>query len=189
MGLGAQIPVVTSPEGLVRTAPAGRPAVLLAVAQAVADHSDLRALLRNLAEALREHIQLDYLSFSLIDPATGVAQLQFLETFDQARAPAAADTPTQLPAGESPTAVVWDTQRPLWLPVNGEDAGRFPTLSAALRRQGVWAQSFVPLTTPRRRLGAMAFTSYQPVIPAAGDLDFLAQIGRLVALSVEATLF
>jgi formate hydrogenlyase transcriptional activator len=174
--------------GLVRTAPAGRSAVLLTVAQAVAAHSDLHALLHNLADALRDHLQIDYLSFSLIDPVAQVAQLQFLQPVGPARAPDPADTPTRLPARESPTAVVWESQKPLWLAVSGAQNDQFPTLCTALRRQGVQAACFVPLTTPRRRLGAMAFTSYRVAVPADQDIDFLAQIGRLVALAVEATL-
>src|SRR5215470_2557569 len=146
--------------GLVSTPPSGQPAVLLAVAQAVAAHSDLAALLRHLAGALREHVRVDYLSFSLVDPATRVAQLQLLEPVGAARAPDPADTPTELPASESPTMVVWDSQKPFWLSVE-RAGGQFPTLTAALRRQGVRAAGFVPLTTPRRRLGAMAFTSYR----------------------------
>ena len=52
-------PVPPPPEppalpGLVSTPPSGQPAVLLAVAQAVAAHSDLAALLRHLAGALRD---------------------------------------------------------------------------------------------------------------------------------------
>src|SRR5262245_53876359 len=100
--------------GLVATAPAGRPAVLLAVAQAVAAHSDLEVLLRNLADALHDHIRLDYLSFSLVDAEGRSAQLQFLAPVGGARAPDPADTPTKLPAGESPTATVFQTQKPLW---------------------------------------------------------------------------
>jgi formate hydrogenlyase transcriptional activator len=176
------------PPGVVMTPPEGRPAVLLAVAQAVAAHSDLAALLRNLADALRDHVRVDYLSFSLFDPAAHTVQLQFLEPVGPARAPDPADTPTRLPAHESPTAVVWESQQPLCLMVGPADDARFPTLLAALRRQGVRAACFVPLTTPRRRLGAMAFTSYQPVASTEDDLGFLAQIGRLVALAVEATL-
>src|SRR5262249_53536267 len=98
-----------------------------------------------------------------------------------------ADTPTQLPSGESPTAIVWESQEPLWLDV-ASAGGRLPTLTAALRRQGVKTVCFVPLTTPRRRLGAMAFTSYRPLVPIPEDIDFLAEIGRVVALAVEATL-
>ncbi|HXG12629.1 MAG TPA: sigma 54-interacting transcriptional regulator [Gemmataceae bacterium] len=167
--------------------PAERSAVLLAVAQAVAAHSDLAALLRDLAHALCDHVRLDYLSFSLVDPTTRVAELQLLQPVGLARAPDPADTPTQLPAHESPTALVWDTQQPLWLTI-GEADRRFPTLAAALRRQGVRVVCFVPLSTPRRRLGAMAFTSYQDVCRTDDDLDFLSQISRLVALAVEAAL-
>src|SRR5262249_36541124 len=119
MDLGPQRADAAAPQGLVSTAPAGRSAVLLTVAQAVAAHSDLAALLRDLAGALRDHVRADYLSFSLVDTATRVAQLQFLEPVSPARAPDPADTPTQLPANESPTALVWDTQKPLWLAVGG----------------------------------------------------------------------
>src|SRR5262245_48322718 len=115
MGPETQALDQTPPSGLVTTAPDGRPAVLLAVAQAVAAPSDPGALLRNLADAPKDHVRLDYLSFSLVDAATHTAQLQFLEPVGGARAPDPADTPTQLPAGESPTAFVWDTQKPLWL--------------------------------------------------------------------------
>jgi formate hydrogenlyase transcriptional activator len=156
------------------------------VAQAVAAHPDLRALLRNLAVPLGVHVRFDYHCFSLVYRAARVAQLQLLEPVGAARAPDPADTPTELPAGESPSAVVWDTQCPLWLAL--DDGGRFPTLTAALRRQGVYGVCFVPLTTPRRLLGAMAFTSYRAVVPVEGDVNFLAEVGRLVALAVEATL-
>jgi formate hydrogenlyase transcriptional activator len=48
------------------TAPVGeRPEVLLAVAQAVANHTDLGALLRDLAAALRGYLPAGYLSFAL----------------------------------------------------------------------------------------------------------------------------
>jgi formate hydrogenlyase transcriptional activator len=172
---------------IVATPPAGRPTVLLAVAHAVVVHSDPRSLLRDLAAALTDHLRVDYLSFALLDPAGGSARLQLLQPVGPARAPDPIDTPTELPSGESPTAHVWESQAPLWLAVDGPDS-RFPVLTAALRRQGVRAVCFVPLTTPRRQLGAMAFTSYRPLAPVATDIDFLQEIGRLVALAVEATL-
>jgi formate hydrogenlyase transcriptional activator len=172
---------------LVGTPAADRPAILLAVAQAVAAHADVRDLFRNLASALQPHLCVDYLSFSLVDPSTRTAQFQFLQTIGTARPPDPADTPVQLPASESPTATVWETQAPFWLTITGSDT-RYPTLSAALHRQRVRGAGFVPLTTVRRRLGAMAFSTYREVLLREGDLDFLAQIGRLVALAVEATL-
>jgi formate hydrogenlyase transcriptional activator len=161
--------------------------VLVTVAHAVVVHPDPASLLRDLAAALRDHLRIEYLSFALLDPAAGQTRLQLLQPIDPTRAPDPADTPTQLPAGESPTAVIVETQQPIWLSV---DAGgdRFPTLTAALRRQGVHTVCFVPLTTPRRKLGAMAFTSYRPLTALPEDVEFLVEVGRLVGLAVEATL-
>src|SRR5262245_32550910 len=177
---------VTPAPGLVRSPVAERPGVLLSVAQAVAAHADLGALLRDLAAALGQHLPAGYLSFALIDPDTHSGRLQFLEPVGGAEKPKPADTPTELPAAESPTARVWETQQPLWL--DAGDSSRFPVLRAAYARQGVHAACFVPLTTPRRKLGAMGFTSYSPVTPAPGDVEFAVQVGRLVALAVEGAL-
>lgn len=164
-----------------------RPTVLLAVAHAVVVHPDPESLLRDLAATLRDHLRVDYLSFSLLDSNVQSARLQFLQPVDPSRAPNPADTPAQLPSGESPTAVVYESQQPFWLSVDGKDP-RFPTLTAALRRQGVRTVCFVPLTTSRRRLGAMAFTSYRSLAPSAEDTEFLSGVGRLVALAVEAAM-
>jgi formate hydrogenlyase transcriptional activator len=174
--------------GLVTSPVAERPGALLCVAQAVAAHTELGALLRDLAAALGAHLPAGYLSFALLDPPSHSAKLQFLEPLGGAAPPRPADTPTELPAAESPTARVWDTQEPLWLDAGVRSDGRFAVLRAAFAKQGVRAACFVPLTTPRRKLGAMGFTSYAPVAQAPGDVDFAMQVGRLVALAVEGAL-
>src|SRR5437867_6287664 len=116
--------------GLVKSPVAERTSVLLSVAQAVAAHADLGALLRDLAAALGEHLPPGYLSFALLDPPSHSAKLQFLEPLGGAAPPRPADTPTELPATESPTARVWDTQEPLWLDAGARADGRFPVLRA-----------------------------------------------------------
>jgi formate hydrogenlyase transcriptional activator len=178
-------PTSDSP-GLVTAPVEERTEVLLAVAQAVAAHADLTVLLRDLAKALSGHIQPGYLSFALIDENHSSAKLQYLEPVGGAAPPNPADTPKELPAAESPTARVWDTQEPFWLDVEGDR--HFAVLRSAYAKQGVAAACFVPLTTPRRKLGAMGFTIYAPISPAPGDIDFAFQIGRMVALAVEGAL-
>jgi formate hydrogenlyase transcriptional activator len=177
----------SSAPGLLASPVGERPGVLLAVAQAIAAHTDLGALLRDLAAALHGHLPAGYLSFALIEPDHRSAKLQFLEPVGGVAPPDPADTPTELPAAESPTALVWKTQEPLWLDLDGGDA-RFPVLRAAYKRQGVRAACFVPLTTPRRQLGAMGFTCFSPVAPVREDIEFAALVGRLVALAVESAL-
>src|SRR5262245_61400101 len=78
---------VHGPPGLVRSPIDARPAVLLSVAQAVAAHADLGALLRDLAVALGGHLPLGYLSFALLDPEARSARLQFLEPIGGVPAP------------------------------------------------------------------------------------------------------
>jgi formate hydrogenlyase transcriptional activator len=173
--------------GLVRSRLPERTGVLLSVAQAVTAHTDLAALLRDLAAALGEHLPSGYVSFSLLEPDSRTAKLQFLEPIGGVAPPRRADTPTELPAAESPTAFVWKTQKPLWLDANDRD-GRFPVLRAAYAKQGVRTSCFVPLTTPRRKLGAMGFNSFSALAPTPEDIDFVVQIGRLVALAVESAM-
>jgi formate hydrogenlyase transcriptional activator len=173
---------------LVTSSVTERPGALLSVAQAVAAHADLGALLRDLAAALSTHLPAGYLSFALLDPPSHSAKLQFLEPLSGAAPPRPADTPTELPAAESPTAHVWDSQEPLWLDAGARPDGRFSVLRAAYTKQGVRSACFVPLTTPRRKLGAMGFSSYASVTPVPGDVDFAVQVGRLVALAVEGAL-
>ena len=50
---------------------------------------------------------------------------------------------------------------------------------------GVQSYCWLPLTTARRRLGALVFTSKQPSTYEAADLPFLQQIANQVAVAVE----
>lgn len=184
---GVTLPGVT-PLGIVAASPDERPGVLLSVAQAVAAHAELPALLRDLATALEPHLRVGYFSFALVNPETHFSRLQLLQPLGGHAAPAAADTPSELPAGESPAAYIFEHQKPHWLDVAGAPPDHFPVLRAALTRQGVHATCFVPLTTPNRKLGAMGFASYDPVCPIESDIGFMDQIGRLVALAVEGAL-
>src|SRR5215470_11526266 len=111
--------------GLVTSQVAERPGALLSVAQAVAAHADLGALLRDLAAALSDHLPAGYISFALINPHSHSAKLQFLEPLGGTAPPKPADTPTELPASESPTAHVSDSQEPLWLDAGARPDGRF----------------------------------------------------------------
>ena len=175
-------------DGLVTAPAADRASVLLSVAQAVAAHAELPTLLEHLARALEPHLRVGYFSFALVDPETHSARLQTLRPLGGGAVPAVADTPAELPAGESPAAYVSERQEPFWLTVAGPGGEDFPVLRAAFARQGVHAACFVPLTTPRKKLGAMGFVSYEPVVPSDADIDFTLHIGRLVALAVEGAL-
>ena len=50
---------------------------------------------------------------------------------------------------------------------------------------GVQSYCFVPLTTARRRLGTLVFTSKQPSAYDAVNIDFLQHVANQVAVAVE----
>jgi len=83
----SSIPPSARASGLFASSVGDQPEVMLVVAQAVAAHTDLAALLRDLARALEGHVPSGYLSFALIEPDRRSAKLQFLQPVSGAAAP------------------------------------------------------------------------------------------------------
>src|SRR5207249_5043004 len=50
---------------------------------------------------------------------------------------------------------------------------------------GIVSFCSLPLTTARRRIGALSFGSREPVTYTAADVDFLSEVAKLVALAVD----
>jgi len=79
---------------------------------------------------------------------------------------------------------VWQTQQPLILASESEIA-QWPGLFEQARPYGVQSICFLPLTTARRRLGALTFSSKQPSAYDSADVRFLQHIANQVAVAVE----
>ena len=76
------------------------------------------------------------------------------------------------------------TQKPLILSTQAE-AARWPSYLERVKPFGVHSLCGLPLTTARRRLGALVFGSRQAGAYDAADLDFLQQVANQVAVAVE----
>src|SRR5262249_39184867 len=83
---------------------------LLAVAEAIISHGDLRAFFHDLPNRLRKVVQFDYLILVLHDAATNTMRRHILETCDPAPLP---DSPDSLPVDDGPAGIVWRTQMPM----------------------------------------------------------------------------
>ncbi|HKB37261.1 MAG TPA: sigma 54-interacting transcriptional regulator [Gemmataceae bacterium] len=154
---------------------------LLAVAEAIISHRDLHALFHDLAGRLQQVARFDYLILVLHVAAHNAMRLHVLETSE----PTAPPPGLLIPIEESPSGLVWQTQQPLIIP-NVAEANRWPRLREQLfRPHGVTSLCFVPLTTARQRLGALAFASKQPAAYASADVDFLQLVANQVAVAVE----
>ena len=153
---------------------------LFAVSDAIALHRDLPALFHELARRLALVVQFDALSVVLHDVATNVMRLHVLEMSEPLPSP----FELILSPDDDPAGLVWQTQQPL-ITSTVADLDRWPKLLERVRKYGVQSYCWLPLTTARRRLGALVFTSKQPGTYDAADLEFLQHVVKQVAVAVE----
>jgi formate hydrogenlyase transcriptional activator len=153
---------------------------LLAVAEAIVSHRDLYALFRDLTGRLQQVVRFDYLSLVLHDGASNMMRRHILETSD----PSPVEVRTALPVDEGPAGWVWQTQQPLIISNVAEET-RWPRFQELVKQQRVNSLCDLPLTTARRRLGALAFGSKQIAAYDTADVDFLQLVANQVAGAVE----
>ena len=89
-----------------------------------------------------------------------------------------------LPPEELPAGLVWQTQQPL-ITSRIEDFKRWPRLLEHVQSYGVQSSCWLPLTTARRRLGTLGFSSKQPSTYDTADVGFLQHVANQVAVAVE----
>ncbi len=153
---------------------------LLAVSEAIASCRDLPALFHELAGQLAAVVQFDALSLVLHDAATNTMRLHVLETEECVCSP----FEIVLRPEDDPAGLVWRTQQPL-VTSNVDELRRWPQLLERVEQYGVESCCWLPLTTARRRLGALVFTSKQPATYGGSDMPFLQLVANQVAVAVE----
>ena len=153
---------------------------LLAASEAIALHRDLPALFHGLADRLLPVVRFDYLSLVLYEATTHVMRLHVLEARDRLSSP----FEMVLDPKDDPAGLVWQTQQPL-ITSNVNELRRWPRLLERVQPYGVQSYCWLPLTTARRRLGALVFTSKQQAAYNASDFGFLQQVASQVAVAVE----
>ena len=172
----------------VKAAPVQGPSrsqALLQVAESIAHHRDLAGLFHDLAARLRNVAHFDYLNLMLHDPERQVMRLHLLETLREK--PTQFRVGQEAAAGSTPSWLVFETQNP-FVVSDVESERSFPALMETLRREGVRSFCVVPLTTAQRRLGTMGFGKLEAHHYDAGEVDFMQQVARQVAVAVDNTL-
>jgi len=153
---------------------------LLEVAEAIAQHRDLGELFHELAERLHRVVKFEYLNLILHDPARNVMRLHILES----EMPRKTRPGAEFPVGETPSGWVWETQQPFILD-DIDKAAPFTALVQTMRENGVKSACSLPLTTAQRRLGVMSFGRSTPHKHTEGEIAFLQQVARQVAVAVD----
>jgi len=168
-----------SPDGRLGTeADLRRYEALLQMADLVVRHHSLEELFSNLAQRLHTVIQFEVAGFCLHDPARNVLQLRVWEGGELVHAPA------ELPMEDTTAGWVWLNQQPLAF-ADVQPETRFLTCLNIVKEKGIRGFCELPLTTPRKRLGALSLGSFQPGVYGETDLRLLLRVAQLVAVAVE----
>jgi formate hydrogenlyase transcriptional activator len=144
-------------------------------------HLDVRGFLRDLATRLKTVVSFDFVKVIVYDPATDKMRVEVAE---------GDVTPGQdgaeLSVTNSASGWVWQHQEPLIIcDPNEVDEAKFPGLKEKLLRCDARGRCYLPLTTPRQRLGVLVFGSGRPGHYVGADLDQLRHIAAQVADAVD----
>ena len=89
-----------------------------------------------------------------------------------------------LPVEDDPAGLVWQTQQPL-ITSSVTELRRWPGFLERVQPYGVQSYCWLPLTTARRRLGTLVFTSKQPSAYDTADVGFLQLVANQVAVAID----
>ena len=153
---------------------------LLEVSESIAHHRDLGALFHDLAGRLHRVVQFDYLSLVLHDPEANVMRLHILETAH----PHQIQTGTELPLGETPSGLVFETQQPYFSSDITQET-RFPAFVERLSTESISAVAMLPLTTAQRRIGVLGFGRQVSHSYAVDEIEFMQRVACQVAVAVD----
>jgi formate hydrogenlyase transcriptional activator len=155
---------------------------LLEVSESIVSHTDLSELFQDLAQRLIPILGFDFLNLVLHDPERQMMRCHVLKTL--AGGGEGPKLEFSVSINEAPSGHVWQTQSPFVIPSLARES-RFPKVLHFLRGYGVKSYCLVPLSTTRRRLGAMGFGSVQEGAFGQADLTLLQGVATQVAIAVE----
>lgn len=153
---------------------------LLEVSESILVHHDLPELFRDLAQKLPRIITCSSIVMALHDPSRNVMRLHALET----HRPVSAAPELQYLVDDIPEGWVWQHQK-TFVCNDVEREDRFLKAMPMGRLSGTRSFCVVPLTTSRRRLGAMGVGTPEEHHYERGEIEFLQQVAKQVAVAVE----
>jgi formate hydrogenlyase transcriptional activator len=156
---------------------------LLDVSESITAHHSLAELFCDLTKELPRVTTYSSITLALHDPDRNLMRLHPLEGLW----PASAFPEKEFPIEDIPEGWVWQHQQP-FVCTNVEQETRFPKVLPKVWLTGIRSLYAVPLTTARRRLGAIGVWRTEARPYEGAELDFLHQVARQVAVAIENTL-
>src|SRR5271169_5889960 len=178
---GRNLSIVSQSDGLARgSSPADRYEALVEVSHSIASHPDLAGLFHDLLQRLRRAVRFDFLNLMLHDAATNMMRLNVLE----ATVPVTVPLSLALPLEDLPAGWAWQQQQPLLIR-DLEQEKRFAPAVRLYLESGLRSYYVLPLTTARRRAGAISFGSTVVDAFSESDQRLMRQAAEQVAVAVD----
>jgi len=151
---------------------------LLRTADLIVQRHGLPELLPELARCLHDVASFEVANLSLYDPERQAMRLHFWEGNELL------STSTEWPLEEVACSVALEKQEPVVWPDLRQEL-RFQRSVMLLRERGVRSYCALPLTSSRRRLGALGLGSSRINAYDESDVRFFRRVANLVALALE----
>jgi formate hydrogenlyase transcriptional activator len=152
---------------------------LLEVAESIAAHRQLSTLFPDLSRCLKRLVAFDFISLTLLDAANGMVRLHILESEHPVVGGIAA-----LPFDQTPTGAALQTREPVCVNDTSADL-RFPPIRELLLANGIRSYCSLPLFTAQRDIGGLQFGAFRQDAYSSGDVEFMRQVARQVAVAVD----
>ncbi|BCA54499.1 HyfR-type DNA-binding transcriptional activator [Nitrospira sp. KM1] len=157
-------------------------AALLEFAKSIAAHQNISELFQDLANKLPSITGCSAIEIALHDPERNTMRVHSLVSFEPVSL-----VEHEYPVEDVPGGWVWKHQGP-FICHNVALETQFPKMVPKVQRAGVQSFCTVPLTTDRRRLGAMVIAGMVVNHYEQSEVDFLQQVAKHVAIAVEGAL-
>jgi formate hydrogenlyase transcriptional activator len=160
--------------------PTGRSSseIFLEIADLVVRDNSSLDLLKDLAPRLHQLTSCDFIVFSLHDPAQDCIITHFWKTGKEG---GALDV---FPVHECISGWVWQNQQPITMP-DLENDSRFPKCAPLLVKHGVRSYTSLPVSTAKRRYGALGIGKNVKEAFDIHQTPFLSRVAQMVGLALE----
>ncbi len=157
-----------------------REQALLDVVASIMSQASLGDLVRDLTEKLSRFVAFDRMGLLLYDEARQVVVLGG----SYSASPPPLPLHYMSPVDRTPAGEVIREQKRFYIPDASVET-RYPHLINLLRELRIHALCYLPLTSPSRRIGALAFGTVSKVQYSEQDLAFMEDVLKPVAIAVE----
>lgn len=160
--------------------------ILLDFSLSIAQQPSLQAVLHSVRELLSKVIAFDSASLLLLDPNRPFVRVVAIDRFTQTADPT--EIGLQITLAGTVLGRAIDQQKPIFIDDPEQELQKFPELRSRESLVTLRTACVFPLTTQRRKLGALVFGSTEKIGFAEEDIELMASVASHVAVALESAL-